>query len=55
MIVIYRDNGGLVSVEVNTLYNIAFLGNTIYFEGLDGNDYKIPVKNVVVIDIKREV
>jgi hypothetical protein len=55
MIVVYRDNGGLVAVEVDTTYNIAFLDSIIMFDGLDGKSYKIPVKSLVVIDIKREV
>lgn len=52
MIIVYRDNGGLVSVETDEKYNIAFLGDMVYFSAND-REYKIPVSSLVVIDIVR--
>ena len=54
MLVIYRDNIGLVSVETDDNYNIAFLDGVAFFDGANGTGYRIPVNQIVAIDIKRE-
>ena len=54
MIVVYRDNIGYVSVETDDNYNIVFLNDIAFFDGVNGTMYKIPINQIVTIDIKRE-
>ena len=45
----YRDNLGLVVVEVDRTKGIAFLGSNAYFTDTAGRDYKIPVDSLIMI------
>lgn len=53
MIIVYRDELGIVSIEIDINYNIAFLGDKIIFGTLDDKAMELPIKSIVCIDIKR--
>ena len=45
----YRDDLGIVVVDVNPDNGIMFLGDTAYFTDTNGRDYKVPVSSLSLI------
>ncbi len=55
MIVVYRDDLGHVAVEVDTRYCVGFLDCEVYFDDLDGNSYRVPIDQLIMITTKEGV
>lgn len=55
MTVLYRDEMGLVAVEIDTAYLVTFGGGFAFFEGLDGKSYRVPVDRLSAIGIPSDV
>ena len=51
MKIIYRDELGVVSVDVNTEYSISFDGKFAYFSDEQNRDYRVATSALVEIQI----
>ena len=49
MKLVYRDELGLIAVEVDADYSISFCDGKAYFDGMDGKSYSIPVDSLQII------
>ena len=45
----YRDDLGIVVIEIDTNHGIMFCGDHAYFTDTAGRDYKIPVSSLILI------
>ena len=55
MKITFRDDLGIVTLEVHTddSFGITFDGRYAYFSDVEGRDYRIPVKDIVLIGEER--
>lgn len=49
MKICYRDELGPVIVEIDTAFVISFDGQYAYFNDTEGRDYRVNVKDIVMI------
>ena len=49
MIVTYRDELGLISIQMNDTYGLQFSEDVVYFTDKDDRDYEIPLSQMISV------
>ena len=50
MFITYRDSIGIIAIDIDTQYGIDFNDGYCYFTDCNGEDYKIPINDIIRIN-----